>query len=108
MLEKLLLVCLFVTFEVTQLICHNMTCCNPEIRIYVLSLLAWTEMATTVMNGNDCFKNGNDCFKWQRPFAKGKIAMALSIFVHGNFCFVFGNFQQTEIAVTLLGHGGKK
>ena len=33
MLEKLLLVRLFVTFEVTQLTCHNMTCCNPEIRI---------------------------------------------------------------------------
>ena len=33
-------------------------------------------MATTVMNGNDCFKNGNDCFKWQRPFTKGKIAAA--------------------------------
>ena len=31
-------------------------------------------MATTVMNGNDCFKNGNNCFKWQRPFTKGKIA----------------------------------
>ena len=31
-------------------------------------------MATTVMNGNDCFKNDNDCSKWQRPFTKGKIA----------------------------------
>ena len=40
-----------------------------------LSLLAWIEMTTTVMNGNDCFRNGNDCFKWQRPFTKGKIAV---------------------------------
>ena len=39
-----------------------------------LSLLAWIEMATTVMNSNDCFRNGNDCSKWQRPFTKGKIA----------------------------------
>ena len=50
-----------------------------------LSLLAWIEMATTVMNGNDCFRNDNDCFrndndcsKWQRPFTKGKIASANS------------------------------
>ena len=33
-------------------------------------------MATTVMNGNSCFKNGNNCSKWQRPFMKGKIAVA--------------------------------
>ena len=38
------------------------------------SLLAWIEMTTTVMNGNDCFRNGNDCSKWQRPFTKGKTA----------------------------------
>ena len=42
-----------------------------------LSLPAWIEMATTVMNGNDCFKNSNDCFKRQRPFTKGKIAASL-------------------------------
>ena len=35
-------------------------------------------MATTVMNGNNCFKNGNDFFKWQRPFTKGKIARAVT------------------------------
>ena len=35
-------------------------------------------MVTTVMNGNDCFKNGNDYSKWQRPFTKGKIALAPS------------------------------
>ena len=33
-------------------------------------------MATTIINGNDCFKNDNDCLKWQRPFTKGKIALA--------------------------------
>ena len=38
------------------------------------SLLAWIEMTTTVMNGNDCFRNDNDCSKWQRPFTKGKTA----------------------------------
>ena len=41
-------------------------------------------MATTVMNGNDCFKNDNDCSKWQRPFTKGKIASpAIDIFIVG-------------------------
>ena len=57
-----------------------MTCCDPEIRIIragiIDLLLAWIEMATTVMNGNECFRNGNDCSKWQRPFTKGKIAPA--------------------------------
>ena len=43
-----------------------------------LSLLAWIEMATTVMNGNDSFRNGNDCSKWQRPFTKGKIAAPIA------------------------------
>ena len=33
MLEKLLLVRHFVTFEVAELTCHDKTCCDPEIRI---------------------------------------------------------------------------
>ena len=40
-------------------------------------------MATTIVNGNDCFKNGNDCLKWQRPFTKGKIATEPMAIVDG-------------------------
>ena len=46
-------------------------------------------MATTVMNGNDCFKNDNDCFKWQRPFTKGKIATA----IHSKSAFLLQNLN---------------
>ena len=43
--------------------------CNA---VTILSLLA-----TTVMNGNDCFKNGEDRSKWQRPFTKRKNCFAV-------------------------------
>ena len=52
-------------------------------------------MATTVMNGNDCFKNGNDCFKWQRPFTKGKIS---SLTDPDIFIAVFGFLQLILLA----------
>ena len=54
-----------------------------------------SKMAMTVSNGNDRLRKGKLPWRFQFSFT----AISVSF---------FGNFQQTEIAVTLLGHGGKK
>ena len=81
MLEKLLLVRHFVTFEVTQLTCHDMTGCDPEIRIIDLFSRTFHVLVTTRVDWN-----GNDCYEWQRLFQKWQrlFQMATTVYEREN------------------------